>query len=170
MTEALLPLPDSCSRALDALQADPIEPGAETERHLRTCRACAEARVAFLAQEEAPEILAPAGYHERLPDRILAKLPARAPLHRRLAPLTWAAAAALLMAVSAGAFWAGRANRTPLMEAALPRPAEPVEAATSVSDTPFHDREEDAARVQSLSPDELKALLKQLDPPPPASR
>ena len=87
------------------------------------------------------------------------KLPARAPLHRRLAPLTWAAAAVLLMAVGAGAFWAGRANRAPLVEAALPRSAEPVEAATSVSDTPFHDREEDAAQVQSLSPDELKALL-----------
>ena len=56
------------------------------------------------------------------------------------------------------------------MEAALPRPAEPVEASTSVSDTPFHDREEDAAQVQSLSPDELKALLKQLDPPPPSAR
>ena len=95
MTEALLPLPDRCAQALSALQADPVDPSAEAERHLRTCRACAEARVAFLAQEEAPEVLAPAGYHERLPDRILAKLPARAPLHRRLAPLTWAAAAAM---------------------------------------------------------------------------
>jgi len=170
MTEALLPVPDSCARALTAIQADALEPGPDTLLHLRTCRACAEARVAFLAQEEAPEALAPAGYFERLPGRVLGKLPARPALHRRLAPLTWAAAAALLMAIGAGAFLAGRANRAPLVEATLPHPAEVVDAATSVSDTPFHDREEDAAQVQSLSPEELQALLKRLETPPPVSR
>lgn len=165
-----LPMPDACAPTLAAIQTDPLDPGPEAEMHLRICRACAEARVAYLAQEEVPEPLAPAGYHDRLPDRILRKLPARPRLQHRLGPLAWAAAAALLMAVGAGAFWAGRANRTPLVEATLPRPAETVESNVSLSDTPFHDGEEDAAQVQALTPEEMKALLKRLDPPPTTPR
>ncbi|MDP1830917.1 MAG: hypothetical protein Q8K67_02575 [Geothrix sp.] len=161
MTPALLPVPEACSRNLDSVLKDPLDPGTEAEIHLRICRACAEARVAFLAQEDAPQALAPAGYFERLPDRVLRKLPARPSLRHRMRPFAWAAAAALLMAVGTGAFWAGRANRTPYVEATLPRQPETVE--TSVYDTPFHDREEDAAEVQSLTPEEMKALLKRLD-------
>ncbi len=71
------------------------------------------------------------------------------------------------MAVGVGAFLAGRANRTPYVEATLPRPAETLEI--SIPDTPFHDREEEAAQLQTLSPDEMKALLKRLDPPAPTS-
>lgn len=161
-----LPHSEACAQSLEAILADPLEPGAEAEAHMRVCRACSEARVAFLAQEEAPEVLAPVGYHERLPDRILRKLPARPSLRHRVRPFTWAAAAVLLMAVGAGAFWAGRANRTPLVEATLPRQPEVIETTLTISDTPFHDREEDAAQVQSLSPEEMKALLKRLDAPP----
>lgn len=159
------PVPDACTLTLAAIETEPLSPGPEAEAHLRACPACQEARVAWLAQEEVPEVLAPAGYHQRLPERILRKLPVRIPLHRRIAPLTWAVAATLLMAVGAGAFWAGRANRTPLVEASLPRATEGVET-TTVSDTPFHDREEDAARIHALSSEELQALLKQLDTPP----
>lgn len=158
-----LPIPESCAMALAAVEADPLAPGPEAEAHLRACRACSEARICFLALEEIPEALVPAGYFERLPDRILRKLPARRPLARRLGPLAWAAAAAILMAVGAGAFMAGRANRTPLVEATLPRQPEPVEP--SLTDTPFHDREEEVAEVQALSPEEMKALLKRLDSP-----
>jgi hypothetical protein len=165
-----LPIPEACTHALEAIQADPLEPGAEAEAHLRTCRACSEARVAFLAQEEAPEVLAPAGYFERLPDRVQRKLPARPRLLHRVRPLAWAAAAALLMAVGAGAFWAGRANRTPLVEATLPHQPEVTATTLSVSDTPFHDREEEAAQVQTLTPEEMKALLNRLDAPQPAPR
>ena len=168
MSAILLPVSEPCSRALETILADPMAPGAEAEAHLLGCRACAEARVAYLAQEDFPVALAPAGYFERLPDRVLRKLPARPGLRLRLRPVTWAAAAALLMAVGAGAFWAGRANRTPLVEATLPRPSE-VETNT-VSDTPFHDREEDAAQVQTLTPEEMKALLKHLGAPPSSPR
>jgi hypothetical protein len=137
---------------------------------MQSCRACSEARVAYLAQEEVPEALAPAGYFERLPGRVLRKLPGRPALHQRLRPAAWAAAAVLLMTVGAGAFWAGRANRTPLVEATLPRSAEPTEPTINDSDLPFHDREEDAAQIQALSPEEMKALLKQLDAQPSSPR
>lgn len=163
------PVPDACTLTLAAIETDPLGPGPEAEAHLRACRSCQEARVVWLAQEEVPEVMAPAGYHQRLADRILRKLPVRTPLHRRVAPLTWAVAATLLMAVGAGAFWAGRANRTPLVEASLPRATEGVET-TTVSDTPFHDREEDAARIHALSAEEMQALLKQLDSPSPSPK
>jgi len=161
MTHPLLPIPEACSRTLDSVLKDPLDLSPEVEAHMKICRACSEARIIYVAQEDAPEALAPAGYFERLPDRVLRKLPARTSLRRRVRPFTWATAAALLMAVGASAFWAGRANRTPLVEATLPRQIETVE--TNVSDTPFHDREEDAAEVQSLTPEEMKALLKRLE-------
>ena len=163
-------LPESCSLAMEAVLRDPLEPGAEAEAHMDICRACSEARVAYLAQEECAVVLAPAGYFERLSDRVLRKLPARPGLRLRVRPLAWAAAATVLMAVSAGAFWAGRANRTPFVEATLPRQNEITETTVTVSDTPFHDREEDAAQLQTLTPEEMKALLKHLDASPSSSR
>lgn len=163
-----LPLPETCAAALSAIEADPLDPGVAAESHMKTCTACSEARVFFLAQEDSPKILAPAGYFERLPSRILRKLPARPALHHRLGPLGWAAAAALLMAVGTGAFLAGRANRTPYVEATLP--AQPGLLETSTTDTPFHNHEEEAAQVQSLSPDEMKALLEHLNSAPAPTR
>ena len=168
MTRETLPLPEACQRTLTALEADPLNPGRDAQAHLRGCPACAEARVLFLAQEEAPDPLAPAGYFDRLPGRILGKLPVRQGLSRRLHGLGWAAAAVLLMAASAGAFWAGRANRTPLVEANLPKPVDTVEI--TVPDEPFHDRDEEAAQLQTLSPSDMKALLQQMDAPAPAQR
>lgn len=168
MTAQPLPLPDACLAALAAVEADPLDPGPMATTHLKACTACAEARVFFLAQEDSPEVLAPAGYFEHLPGRLLRKLPARPPLHRRLGPLAWAAAAVVLMAVGTGAFLAGRANRTPYVEAALPRQPDLLE--TSTSDTPFHNHEEDAAQVQALSPEEMKVLLKRLDAAPAPTR
>jgi hypothetical protein len=153
-----------------AVHGDPLNPGAAIEVHLRTCRACSEARVAYLAQEDFPAVLTPAGYFDRLPDRILRKLPVRQPLHQRVHPVTWAVAAALLMAVGAGAFWAGRANRAPLVEATLPRQPEVIETSTTMPDTPFHDREEDAAQIQTLTPEEMRAFLKNLDAPSSSPR
>lgn len=167
MTEPLLPA--TCALALEAILADPLEPGADAEAHMQICRACSEARVAFLAQEEAPDPLVPAGYYDRLPERVLRKLPARPGLRHRARPLAWTAAAAVLMAVGAGAFWAGRANRTPYVEATV-RPAEAVETSLAVTDTPFHDGEEDASQIQALTPEEMKALLKKLDTPPSTPR
>ncbi len=127
---------------------------------MKLCRACSEARVAYLALEECPEVLAPTGYFERLPGRILGKLPARPRLYQRVSPLAWAAAAALLMAVGAGAFWAGRANRTPLVEATLPRT--PSEVQEVLPETPFLDQEDAVSQLTALSPQEAEAVLKTL--------
>jgi hypothetical protein len=170
MNDAQLPIPDLCSQALEAMLIDPLDPGAEVEAHMQICRACSETRVAYLAQEDCPTVLAPAGYFERLSDRVLRKLPARPGLRYRVRPLAWAAAATVLMAVSAGAFWAGRANRIPLVEATLPRLPELLDSSTTGSDTPFHDREEDAAQIETLTPEEMKALLNRLDAPPSSPR
>ena len=72
----------------------------------------------------------------------------------------------VLLAVGTGAFWAGQANRTPLVEAALPHPAELTEPA----DVPFQDHEEEAAQLQTLNPEEMSALLKRLDTPSAPTR
>lgn len=161
MTRDILPLPDPCTRTLAAIEGDPLDPGRDAELHMKTCTACAEARVIYLAQEDTPDVLAPAGYFDRLPARVVGKLPVRRSLAHRARGLYWAAAAALLMAVGAGAFWAGRANRTPLVEATLPKPADTVEI--MVPEAPFRDRDEEAAQIQALTPEEMKALLERLD-------
>ncbi|WP_243384718.1 hypothetical protein [Geothrix alkalitolerans] len=168
MTAEPLPLPEACVPTLSAMETSPLDPGAAAEAHLKTCTACAEARIQFLALEDSPDVLVPSGYFERLPGRILRKLPARPALHRHLGPLAWAAAAGLLMAVGAGAFLAGRANRTPYVEANLPRQPDILEVSTT--DTPFHSGEEEAAQVQALSPEEMKALLERLDATPAPTR
>ncbi|MFZ1375857.1 MAG: hypothetical protein WAS25_04620 [Geothrix sp.] len=155
-----LPIPSACAPTMEAVLVDPLDPGPEAETHLKICRACAEVRVAYLAQEESPEALAPAGYLERLPDRILRKLPARPRLHRRLGFFTWAAAAALLMAVGAGAFWAGRANRTPLVEATLPRT--PSEIQEVQPEIPFLDPEDAVSQLTALSQQDADAVLQAL--------
>ena len=109
MTEPLDP-PEVCTEALAAVLADPITPGAVTEAHLKACAACSEIRVAFLAQEEAPPPLVPEGYFERLPSRVLGKLPVP-PRHTLTRPFYWGLAATLLLAVGATSFWVGRANQ-----------------------------------------------------------
>ena len=149
-------LPKDCAAALAALEADPLEPGAATEAHCRGCAACNEARVMFLAQEEEALPLVPAGYFERLPGRVLRKLPAPP---RRFPKWVWAAAAALMMGVvGLGGFLAGRANQIQTTAAVQPA-AEPTPAPL-----PFHDDE--AADPGSLSPAEQEALVKQLKSAP----
>lgn len=161
-----LPIPEACSLALAAILVDPLDPGREAEAHLKQCHACSEARVAFLAQEEAPLALAPAGYFERLPGRILNKLPTarrRAPSSRQL---YWGAAAALLLAVGATAFIAGRANRTPLVEASLPKA--PVEIQEALPETPFQDHEDAVTQLSTLSQEDAEAVLQTLGASRPA--
>ncbi len=160
MTEALLSLPDACTQALAAIQTDPLDPGAEPEAHMLLCRACSEARVTYLAMEDSPAALAPAGYFDRLPERILRKLPARPSLYQRMRPLTWAAAAALLMTVGATAFWAGRANRTPLVEANLP--AATAETQEILPDSPFQDQEDAMTQLSALPEEDAKAVIRAL--------
>lgn len=170
MSDTLLPVPKPCSLALDAILTDPLTPGAEAEAHMQICTACSEARVAYLAQEDHPQALAPAGYFERLPGRILGKLPAPTPrLHTR--HFFWGTAAALLLAVGATAFWAGRANRSPLVEANLPRTAS--EAQEVLPETPFQDSEDAVTQLTALSQEDADAVFRSLSKhpaPPPAGK
>lgn len=154
-------LPPACEAALKALESDALEPGAEAEAHLRTCAACREAQVMLLAQEDSPLPLVQAGYFERLPARVIGKLLTRKPGFH---PGAWwmAAAAVLTLAVGTGAFMAGRANRTPLVEAEI-RPVEPPPQVA----TPFHDAQDELGKLQNMKPEEVQDLLKQLQTDPP---
>ncbi len=159
------PMPPACQAALAAIEADPLELPAEAEAHLRGCPACREARVLFLAQEEAPLPLVPAGYFERLPARVVGKLQIRkAPVK----PGAWwmAAAAVLALGVGTGAFLAGRANRAPGLAEATPLPQD----ATHVrkAPVPFKDAHESLDTLQELSPEEMRALLERVDQEAPS--
>jgi hypothetical protein len=158
MSERLLPVPPSCREALEAIQADPLELAPDVRRHLRTCPACAEARVLWLAAEEAPLPLVAAGYFDRLPARVLGKLPAKAPRGRHA--LLWSVAATLLLGVGTTAFWAGRANGTPVTEAANHVPAE---VQTESLDAPFHNGDDVMDQLSTLTPEEARTLMDHLD-------
>jgi hypothetical protein len=154
-------LPLTCQAALQALEANPLDPGTETDQHLRTCAPCAEARIMLLAQEDAPLPIVPASYFDRLPSRILGKLPANAtPRRGSLPPAFWGAAAAILLVVGAGGFFAGRANP----EAGIIATKQP-ELQELPAEAPFHDRDEDILELQNLSEAEIKALLQKLPAP-----
>jgi hypothetical protein len=152
--------PEACRSALTAIESNPLELPESVLEHLRECAACAEARVHWLALQETPAALAPAGYFDRLPARILGKLPAPRPGSRPKGYLA-AAAAVLLLATAAGAFWAGKANQTPLVEASLPKT--PTDSRETSVDAPFQERDEILEPLQNLSPDEASALLKSLE-------
>ena len=159
MTAEPLPLPETCLATLQAVEANPLQPGPAAEAHMQICTACSEARVAYLAQEETTLPLVPAGYFERLPGRVLGKLPVRttASPSRKF---YWGTAAALLLAVGATAFWVGRANRTPLVEASLPRA--PQELTLVLADSPFQDPEDAVSQLTDLSPEDADAVMRAL--------
>lgn len=163
MTE--LPITPACQAALAAIEADPLDLAPEAEAHLRTCAACREARVLFLAQEEAPLPLVPAGYFERLPARVAGKLQTRKAGFR---PSTWwmAAAAVLTLGVGSAAFLAGRANRAPGMAEAAPLPQEA--APVHRTPVPFKDAHESLDKLQDMSPEEVQALLERIERESPA--
>jgi len=151
----------ACLEALAAIEAEPLDLDPRVEAHLRVCPSCAEARVTWLALQDAPQALAPAGYFEHLPARIVRKLPAR-PRTRGRHAFLWALAAALLVAVGTGGFMLGRANRQPLVEATL-APA-PVEAPAALPESPFQQGDDDLAQLHKLSPEEAKAIIDRLEP------
>jgi hypothetical protein len=153
----------ACHDALAAIEADPLALPPEAEAHVARCPTCSEARVAWLAMEDIPSAQAPAGYFDHLPGRVLRKLPTRAKGIRRY-PALWALAAGLLMAVGAGGFWLGRANRQPLVEATL-APA-PQELPTTLPETPFLEADDPVDQLHKLTPEEAKALMDNLEPKP----
>lgn len=159
----MTPTLEACTHALEAIEADPLELPLEVEAHLKACSACAEARVLWLAQQEEPSPLAPAGYFDHLPQRVLRKLPP--PRKRwRIHPALLAAAGLLAVALGFGGFWLGRAHRAPVVEATLPKA--PAEAAPA-SEAPFHEGENPYSELKQLSPEEAKALLERLESPTP---
>jgi hypothetical protein len=164
MTEAMNPFPEACALALAAVEADPLDPGLEVQAHLRTCAACAEARVMLLAQEDTSLPLAPAGYFEALPARITRKLPVTKAA-RRLPGWIWAAAAAILMATGVGGYLAGRATPAPPVLQPMAQQVQPADLSGQERIAPFHDRDEDLAELGNLSPSEMKDLVSTLDKP-----
>ncbi|HTL99155.1 MAG TPA: hypothetical protein VL181_10165 [Holophagaceae bacterium] len=169
MHEEMTSLPEACAAVLAALEADPLDPGAAAEAHLRACAACAEARVMLLAQEDAPLPLAPAGYFEALPARIGRKLPAaKAP--RRLPAWLWAAAAAVIMAAGVGGYLAGRTTPAPPVLQPMAQQTAPADLASQERALPFHDRDEDTAEIGGLDPAEMKELVSTLDASPSKTR
>jgi len=162
MSERLPSLPDICQAALQAIEADPLELTREARLHLQGCPACREARVHWLAQEDAPQALAPSGYFQNLPQRVLRKLPVRASSPRRQHPILWLAAGLLIATATAGGFMAGRVNRTPMMEASLPAP-QASEGREVVPVTPFRSEDDVLSQLSTLSPEETEALAKRLD-------
>ncbi|HXC16832.1 MAG TPA: hypothetical protein VNV60_05265 [Holophagaceae bacterium] len=165
MNEEMVPLPEACARALAAVEADPLELGPEAEAHLRTCAACAEARVLLLAQEDEALPLAPAGYFEHLPARIIRKLPA-AKARRPLPGWVWAAAAGILMAAGVGGYLAGRATPAPpVLQPMAQQTVQPADLTGQDRALPFRDRDDDLAELGGLSPSEMKDLVSSLDKP-----
>jgi hypothetical protein len=153
---------ESCQQALQAIEVDPLNLPAEVLAHLDVCPTCAEVRVQWLAQEDFPPALAPAGYFDHLPGRMLRKLPSRRPRALRHQPWFWAAAAGLALAIGLAGYMAGRIQRSPLMEASM-EPSLPGEPTELVVDTPFQEEEDVMSQFSSLSPDEAEAVLRQLE-------
>jgi hypothetical protein len=158
MKDQFPPIPAACQSALAEIEADPLSLTPGTAAHVQACPACSEARIAWLAQEDT-EALAPAGYFQSLPERVLSKLPA-GPRRRRPHPALWAMAAALMLAVATGGFWAGRANRTPMVEATLVPVS--LDSHDTLPDTPFQDGEEDYAQLPNLSPEQARKVIERV--------
>jgi hypothetical protein len=162
MSERLLP--EACQQALNAIEADPLALPEEALAHLRACPACREARVLWLAQEEAPAALTPAGYFDHLPQRVLRKLPARRASGAHPHAILWLAAAGLALALGMGGYLAGRVQRTPVVEATLEKP--PTDLSEFVPDTPFDEGEDALTQLADLSPRDANLVLQRLESSP----
>lgn len=150
--------PEQFDMAVQAIEADPLNLPAEVAGWVRESPALSELRVHWLAlQDEAPtHQLAPAGYFQALPGRVLRKLPTRQAVRHRFHPALWAAAAALMLAIGTGGFWAGKANRAPLVEAKT----QEVELSKElpVADAPFQEKDDVMVQIQNLSPEEIQRI------------
>jgi hypothetical protein len=157
-------IPLECQDALRAIECDPINIDPDALGHISVCRACSEARVLWLAQEDFGPAQAPAGYFEALPGRVLRKLPALYTRHRQ-GRLLLASAASLAMfaAIGAGGYLLGRHDQMPpvFLEAVhTPRDFQDVFAdPTSFSSLELF------SQIPDLTPEETRALMTDLKNP-----
>jgi hypothetical protein len=160
MSERLLHIPEHCQQALAAIETNPLDLTPEVLAHLRDCPPCAEARVYWLAQEEALPVLAPRGYFERLPDRVIHKLPTRRRIGLSQHPWLWLAAAALALALGVGGYVAGRVQPTaPTTQTAEVAP----DPSDILSDTPFSETDDAMTQFTALSAQDAEAVLHRMD-------
>ncbi len=148
--------PEQLEMAMQAIEADPLNLPADVEALVRQSPALSELRVHWLALEDPGAALAPAGYFQALPGRVLRKLPVKMAPRHRFHPALWAAAAALMLAIGSGGFWAGKANRTPLVEAKTIE-AEPTKE-LPVADAPFQESDDTMVQIENLSTEEIQRI------------
>jgi hypothetical protein len=150
--------PEQLEQAMQAIEADPLNLPPDIAELVRQSPALSELRVHWLALDDPHQnaFMAPAGYFQALPGRVLRKLPIKAAAGRRSHPALWAAAAALMLAIGTGGFWAGKANRAPLVEART-QESEPAKE-LPVADAPFQENDDVMVQIQNLSPEEIQRI------------
>ncbi|MCL1893786.1 MAG: hypothetical protein FWG02_06090 [Holophagaceae bacterium] len=157
-------LPDTCMVALSAIQSDPLELPSSVLDHISICPKCSEARVMWLAQEDFEYQIAPPGYFEKLPGRILQKLPVSPSRLSFRIPLL-ASAASLLLLTGISGYWYGRQSHqtTVVLEALVPAPKN-IQDPFNLDFTSFTSIEL-FSKVESMTPEETKELMNGLKKP-----
>ncbi|MCL1908800.1 MAG: hypothetical protein FWG12_05470 [Holophagaceae bacterium] len=151
----------SCHAALQAIERSPLDLDSGSLKHISQCPMCSEARVMFLAQDDFDPCLAPAGYFDKLPSRVLQKLPV-APVRFRLRTMLLISAASMFFLTGLGGYWYGRQSHlsTIVLEAVIPIPKD-------LQDPFFQDYTsftsiELFSQVESMTPEETQKLMEGL--------
>jgi hypothetical protein len=152
--------PAGCQDALRAIKLDALNLPLKTLQHVSVCSKCSEARVLWLAQEDFDIQLTPAGYFDKLPSRILQKLPVaqKTPLYRL--PLLISAASLLLFSGLSG-YWYGRQSQfSPIILEAIVPPKDIRDP--FLNDPTSFSSIELFSQVHDLTPEETQMLMKDL--------
>ena len=142
----------------------PPEEMSAVAAHVAACPECAARLAEFAAVDEAAAALAataPSGYFEALPGRMRARLEPRRPGARRLPVWTWAAAAALLLAVVTPL----TLSRRPALQTAAPDRERPAAAPPATLEAPAQRQSAPSAVPAVEAP---PAKLQKVVPPPAA--
>jgi hypothetical protein len=155
-------IPQACQNALEAIEQNPLALPKGALKHVAQCPMCSEARVMWLAQDEFEAPLAPAGYFDKLPGRVLQKMPSSPASPWLRLPLL-ASAASILFFAGMGGYWYGRQTHPPIvLEAVMPpRGAQDPFLQDFTSFTSI----EAFSMVPSLTPEEVQELMKDLQKP-----
>jgi len=152
--------PLGCQEALRAIELDPLNLPIEALQHVSACAKCSEARVLWLAQEDFGTQMTPAEYFDKLPSRILQKLPIaqKTPLYRL--PLLVSAATLLLFAGLSG-YWYGRQSQfSPIILEAIVPPKDMRDP--FINDPTSFSSIELFSQVHDLTQEEAQTLMKDL--------